>query len=417
MTSVRCASTVAVNQLIEDVLGKLRTLESAVAHLSACQSTQLVTAPAPTSDPNIEVQYTGTWRGPDDRVHPNNRVLFVCDPPDSLKKPPGGWPCLIYFQFMDRLGYLQAVKPQMRGGIRSVPLPAPSADPTYANIMEIMQLVLASGVKIICLGQYSDDNMFFSDCNPPTLNTDPSEGCYNGGDNPDFAILRWLFGKMKKPDPAFGALSDIDFDNIGLWGYSVGATMVSRCIQAFPSLNDSATVALLPPVFPTIKYGVMVSGGSYACYGYRYWDYPPENFRPCKNTGVGCCPHNFTEMYYGSIDYKYQGADYEAVGALALAKNHPPILLLQSEEDNYADPNASKYYFEVLNTLSSQQSSSPAPVWKNMFPETKDSSGNWQYSVPHPGNLHGVYDRPGARPRCGSLHTSRRLCDILANYG
>jgi hypothetical protein len=103
---------------------------------------------------------------------------------------------------------------------------------------------------------------------------------------------------------------------------------------------------------PTIKLGIMIGGGSYWCYNYDnegdQEGNPPPNFLPCGAEKIGCCPNNKTED------------NYDKDGPLS-DQPHPPVLLLQGEQDMFASWEASSYYFNLL-------SSRGDPVYRVMGP-------------------------------------------------
>merc|ERR1711982_101962 len=110
--------------------------------------------------------------------------------------------------------------------------------------------------------------------------------------------------------------------------------MVSRSINNFPTMRT--TVSKQP--FPKIKAAIMIAGGSYFCYS--YWDTPPANFLPCTDPDkAGCCPHNQTEASFDN--------------GLISWEEHPPVLLLQTEHDDFADPQASKFYYDTMSSRAS----------------------------------------------------------------
>ena len=257
--------------------------------------------------------------------------------------------------------------------------PYPTYVRIYDNIMDVMHQTLKNGIKIICIGQFREDSMFYLDCAWPdaasTTDNIIKNICYNDGDNPDFEIFNLIFDDIHDKRKY---LDDIDYSRIGLWGYSVGAQMVSRCIQSFPGKKTKKENP-----YPAVKYGVMVAGGSYGCYDYKgmYVDPtldPPQNCLPCKTPQpIGCCPHNYTEAYYGKVEYTSpDGTDYPAVPGTLDMSNHPAVLLLQSKNDEWADANASKYYYDLV-------SQGGGKVWKNAYPATKPKTRR--------GNRHGIY--------------------------
>ena len=84
----------------------------------------------------------------------------------------------------------------------------------------------------------------------------------------------------------------------------------------------------------------MVAGGSLNCYNYP-WDKNrtavPKSFLPCERpTTVGCCPNNMTEPRYDD--------------GVAPYIKHPPMLMLQTTEDEYSDQLASQKYYNAMNS-------------------------------------------------------------------
>lgn len=313
------------------------------------------------------INYTNTWKGLN-----NDRTVYVATPNGPV--PTGGWPCLVFFQFMDKNGVVDESQYSGIGSVVGGVQPASTSNSNYNNIMSVMQQTLDNKIKIICMGQFADDSLFYSGCSylkaPSSPATLVNNICFNNGDNPDFNILGMIFDDIIQKGNLH--LSDINYDKIGLWGYSVGAQMVSRCIQSFP---DMKTPSGSP--YPSVNYGVMLAGGSYGCYDYgekalisgkRY-----QNYMPCRSPiNLGCCPHNYAEQRYGQAKYKApDGTVFDKKAGLELMKNHPPILLLQTTNDSYADPYASTYYYDLVKTGGGQ-------VWKNAYPakEPKLVSGN-----------------------------------------
>ena len=324
----------------------------------------------------VRIKYENTWKELN-----NDRVVFVATP--DGEPPKDGWPCLLFFQFMDKDGVVSNGQYTLRkrdGGIQ-IDKNFPTASPLYNNIMDVMHQTLKNKVKIICIGQFRYDSMFYLGCDwtdaASTTDNIIQNICYNAGDNPDFEIFNLIFDDIHDKTKY---LDDIDYSRIGLWGYSVGAQMVSRCIQSFPGKTTKTGRA-----YPAVKYGVMVAGGSYGCYDYEgmYVDTklpPPQNCLPCKEEQpIGCCPHNYTEAYYGEAQYTSpDGTDYKAKDGVEDMSAHPPVLLLQSKNDKWADPNASTYYYDLV-------SQGGGKVWKNDYPATD--------AIIQRGNRHGIYEK------------------------
>ncbi len=129
--------------------------------------------------------------------------------------------------------------------------------------------------------------------------------------------------------------SDLDIDNFGIMGFSVGGQMVSNSFQNYDILFDN----ILP------KLGIIIAGGTYQCY---------------QCTG-NTCPKNTTEARWDcSYSNLYKSSTGQFNCDLSKNKNetkhHPPVLLMQSINDDMADPNASINYFDTLYKQNAQNS-------------------------------------------------------------
>lgn len=144
--------------------------------------------------------------------------------------------------------------------------------------------------------------------------------------NPDQQYLERLFNVIYKntfPSPINNL--KLSYNDISLFGLSVGAGAVSRYINEFPFLQTKPDMYK----FPLIKSVVMVAGGSLYCYS--------KVFSPCFDTNVsqrGCCPSDLSEPNFDN-------------GVIPWSK-HPPVILIQSVDDSYADPMASTYYYNIM---------------------------------------------------------------------
>ena len=144
--------------------------------------------------------------------------------------------------------------------------------------------------------------------------------------NPDQQYLESLFNVIYKntfPSPINNL--KISYNDISLFGFSVGTGAVSRYINEFPFLQTKPDMYK----FPLIKSAVMVAGGSLYCYS--------KIFSPCFDTNTeqrGCCPSDLSEPNFDN-------------GVIPWSK-HPPVILIQSVDDSYADPMASTYYHNIM---------------------------------------------------------------------
>lgn len=145
--------------------------------------------------------------------------------------------------------------------------------------------------------------------------------CWNSKDNPDLSYLQ------KTIDILYSD-KDLDLNKMVVIGYSAGAQMVSNAIGEFPLLKTLSNKS-----FPNIKAAFIIAGGSQYCYAYKDVNNPPDIFLPCIDKKIRlCCPRDTTEKNF-------------MTGKLNNDK-HPPTFLFQTENDGWADPNASNHYFD-----------------------------------------------------------------------
>lgn len=254
-----------------------------------------------------------------------------------------------------------------------------TSSPMPAQWMQLqLQSFLAAGYAVVLTTMIADDSYMYMTCTEGDKDTpiyslcwnDPANPSSSDLHNPDYLYLNKLFtlihnGNLFNPsagvtveaipaDPLLGHLDDgasgfiqngtpkvsLSTENCGLIGYSVGAQMVSRSINDFPQHL----------YWPNIGAAAMVSGGSMHCYEYCDGDdatprgingarckSQPSSFGPCWNKeSLGCCPVDLTEPYY---DDPKQKGDY---------KDHPPVILVQTDFDYYADPRASENYYAKM---------------------------------------------------------------------
>jgi len=290
--------------------------------------------PFKTQISDIYKQYWTTIDGGMDNMPPigkvpnNKRAIAVTVP--NTKQPDGGWPYVLSWQFMKTNGIGTAWNNrEVIGGIAEIQTDkknnsiAPLDDDItsgLASYMLMLKHIVASGFVLVNISELLPDTEFWSECTSDKVN----DACWNNGKNPDADAMKVLFEKIHKNN----LIPDINFNynRMAALGYSTGAQQISRMINNFPFMKTSSGV-----LFPKISLGIMIAGGSYWCYNYN--DSIPKNYKPCADTDVGCCPNNKTEDNYDT-------------GKL---KNHPPVLLLQGEQDVWAAWEASYNYFNILS--------------------------------------------------------------------
>ena len=246
--------------------------------------------------------------------------------------------------------------------------------PTTPMWMQIqLQSFLAAGYAVLLTTMIGDDSYMYQEtCKAPLKDENNIYNlCWNNGDNPDARYLSEVFTRIKEgnlldgnpelipSDPTLGTLDDravnfpknpvnLDSYNCGLIGYSVGAQMVSRAINDFgnQTLNTVKNS-------PNVSVGCMISGGSLHCYEYCNADplngpraagkelcsLQPKSWGSCWNPEtLGCCPAGLTEPRYDSVND-------------SVNESHPPVILVQTDFDYYADPRASENYYRALKDM------------------------------------------------------------------
>lgn len=241
--------------------------------------------------------------------------------------------------------------------------PSKACDP-YSDVwMQLeLQSFISAGFAVILTTMIADDSYQYLNCSGDEAKN-LYNLCWNNGDNPDANYLGALFDLidtgtlMQEAEliPAEPMLTlptvsnpmsfSLNKRECGLIGYSVGSQTVSRYINEFSkSVHDRIPVLINAP---TVSVACMVSGGSLHCYEFcngdsttiRGPDGPacksqPSDYSPCWNrSALGCCPIDKTEPYFDDQN------NYT---------DHPPVILVQTEHDAFADPRASQNYYNTI---------------------------------------------------------------------
>lgn len=221
-----------------------------------------------------------------------------------------------------------------------------------------LESFLSSGYAVVMTTLIQDDSYQYLNCQNKTEADNLYNLCWNNGNNPDATYLTEIFKQitentlMNESELIVGKSLAGNFNpnnlqlnknECGLLGYSVGAQMVSRCINEFGTFSI--------PNSPKVKVACMISGGSLHCYEYCNSDSntergpdgkickkQPSNYEPCwSKSTIGCCPYDLTEPKYDNNVKNY--------------KDHPPVILAQTRLDVFADPRASYNYYEKLKKM------------------------------------------------------------------
>lgn len=197
-------------------------------------------------------------------------------------------------------------------------------------MLRVLWYLLRRGIVIVAVEPCPDDTYYsFPDLLPgglectAALNTAELDMCWDGKRGHVYEQNFWR--------EAVSTLRDehgIEMQSCVLLGYSAGGHMVSRAMESFPDMYDSAHRP-----FPRIRAGAITNAGSMSCYAYKNVAWPPEPFLPCISLQTQCCPHGLTEPAYDSGDREGQ--------------SHPPVALFQTFADSFADPQAAQSYYDA----------------------------------------------------------------------
>lgn len=199
--------------------------------------------------------YTQRWVSFGDRV-----AAFAV--PEKQVTPPGGWPFVVYFDFMTSYGHFS---PELRGGLREQTLQFAN-NASYIYTQTVLHGLLEQGFAIVSLGEAPGvgDTLYYQPDPAETAkagydwncNDDPRDDiCWNGGNNSDATYIRAVLSAVKTGPSAQAGLPAVSFDASkgAIIGYSVGAQMVSRVIESRETLLPGGM---------TFKAAVMIAGGS-----------------------------------------------------------------------------------------------------------------------------------------------------------
>lgn len=180
-------------------------------------------------------------------------------------------------------------------------------------------------------------------------------------------------GKFKTgPSTDVTMKNKIDLNNIFIMGYSSGAQMVSRVINEFaepqnsywlPTTDRQSASFADAKNLLKIKGAIMLSGGSYYTYSGL------SDTTPSTSSNNSCLPCTYGDNlacdpfknYLYPLGKVFGSGGCSSAKTLEdnympgtnndnpIAKNHPPVLLAQSNYDNNADRNASIFYYYLLN--------------------------------------------------------------------
>lgn len=288
------------------------------------------------------------------------KTIYGLPPPSSFrnyyiftpisKSPSGGFPYVVYYSFIKYDGTNFNKDSSTNIGINSLDNAdvCSKGDKQKCNstsdiwLQMLFHLFIREGIAVVMTTMIADDSYFYLECDKSnSITKKNSEDLYSicwNGNNPDRPYLEKMFDELHNN-------TLLDNNRMGIMGYSVGAQMVSRSYNDFPLMKTFPNNYS----FPKIRVGLMISGGSLHCYQYCNADKKsklrgpgkylcnnqPIDYSPCYNKEtLGCCPKNLTEPNYDRGKFPW--------------KNHPPTILVQTQFDNFADPNASVRYFNVL---------------------------------------------------------------------
>ena len=183
----------------------------------------------------------------------NSRWIALAVP--RGREPEGGWPVVLVFDFMNRMGLQWGWHADATGGLRELGENVVNdRDPRFFLMYLLLHMLIDRGHALLFMGMWCNDCLFYVPCE----HVDPEKLCWRRGNNPDAFFLRELFDRVARHTLVPGVR--LDYSRMALHGYSVGAQMVSRCYNDFPLMTTSGG---LP--FPRLRAGVLLGGGSMHC--------------------------------------------------------------------------------------------------------------------------------------------------------
>jgi len=225
-------------------------------------------------------------------------VIFI--KPD-IPVPKGGFPFIMYFEFIDKDGCLESYGENIGYGgmIHDTPL-IDSYSGKHFNVLQNMQKVyencIDNGIGLVIVPEYIYDVRSYMNCSglgfnyPPGSTNCDNNLCWNDGNNPDMFLINQILFNIKywnNPNASainpckwspnnnynnssytmkvFGNMKNINFNlsNIGIMGYSVSAHFVSRLIKEWQNLE---IWKLIVESHSRLSMAILISGGSYNCY-------------------------------------------------------------------------------------------------------------------------------------------------------
>ena len=211
-------------------------------------------------------------------------------------------------------------------------------EPSTKYYQNYLHEMLKLGYTIISLTECDWDTNSFLPGKDLSKNSEKCSMYWQNQNNSDARYLQSIFKELycnnfidEKQN-----IIKLNYNEMGIIGYSVGAQAVSRCFNDFPLMYTMENNTGEKFKFPDIKMGIMIAGGSYYCYS-DYVNNSKEQLKKCIDPKIrGCCPVGITEMNYDKNKDKYSKFSWS---------NHPYTLLIQSDKDIWADPQAAlKYY-------------------------------------------------------------------------
>lgn len=192
----------------------------------------------------------------------------------------------------------------------------------------------------------------FSDCDWDTLSFSPGKdtskqkgkcsGYWNDGNNSDVRYFQSVFKDLYCNNFIDENQNQIkvNYNDLCLVGYSVGAQMVSRCFNNFPLMYTAKNNTGQSFKFPQIKCGILIAGGSYFCYSDESYTDKYQLKHCIDPDNRGCCMIGKTEENYDD-DKFIDGIQFSWF-------NHPYTFLVQSENDGDSDPQAAQKYYNAV---------------------------------------------------------------------
>ena len=255
------------------------------------------------------------------------RIFQVVTPLGSSEEP---LPVLVYFMFQSASGIADGWHSASKGGIMSWQ-DLQVTDDKYGrrSLQRMLVGAVQQGFAVVLLSEYTADpeatlHIGIDSYAAFKCNSVPGEddSCWNKGLNYDKPYIQEVVGQLKTIGQA-----QLDLSKVVLFGYSIGAEMVSRMFNNWQTMVTGTRII----------GGIMVGGGS-------YFSYSPDACTAAGGTYIADPAQPDSGGCKGVSEERYDDGTYAF-------SQHPPVLLLSNSGDPViGNREIPTYYYDVLDS-------------------------------------------------------------------